>query len=49
MLFGLLCAWVALTAIVLFASLSDSQWTFHLVAVSVVIALATSGSILMLP
>ena len=45
----LLCAWVALTAIVQFASLSDSEWSFHLFAASLAIGVAISGSILMLP
>ena len=51
LLLGLACAWVAITVVALGAALTDrpGEWGGYLVAASVVIGVAISGSILMLP
>ena len=51
LLLGLVCASVAITAAALGAVLSDrpGEWGGYLVAASVVIGVAISGTLLMLP
>jgi hypothetical protein len=51
LLLGLVCAWVALTAAALGAALAEKPGSLgnYLVGTSVVIGLAISGTILMLP
>ena len=51
LLLGLACAWVAITAAALGAALTDKpgEWGGYLVAASVVIGVAISGTIMMLP
>ena len=51
LLLGLVCAWVAITAAALGAVLTDrpGEWGGYLVAASVVIGVAISGTMLMLP
>jgi hypothetical protein len=51
LLLSLVCAWVALSAAALGATLTDkpAEWGGYLVAASVVIGVAVSGTILSLP
>ena len=51
LLLGLICAWLAITAPALGAALTDrpGEWGGYLVAASVVIGVAISGTMLMLP
>jgi hypothetical protein len=51
LLLGLICAWVAITAAALGAALTDRAggWGGYLVAASVVIGVAISSTMLMLP
>ena len=51
LLLGFICAWVAITSAALGATLTDrpGEWGGYLVAASVVIGVAISGTMLMLP
>jgi hypothetical protein len=46
---GLIGGWIVLTMLVLRASYSDSRWASHLLAANVIVGVAISGAILMLP
>ena len=51
LLLGLICAWVAITSAALGATLTDrpGEWGGYLVAASVAIGVAISGTMLVLP